>query len=129
MLGPFISALGSIWCPEHFVCVNPQCRRGLQDIGFVEEKGQLYCEYCFEKFIAPSCNKCNNKIKGDCLNAIGKHFHPQCFSCAHCKKEFGSNPFFLEEGLPYCEKMCKKNLEGQSFYAKGGRPFCKNHAR
>uniref|UniRef100_A0ABD2X499 PDZ and LIM domain protein Zasp n=1 Tax=Trichogramma kaykai TaxID=54128 RepID=A0ABD2X499_9HYME len=102
--GPFISALGSIWCPEHFVCVNPQCRRGLQDIGFVEEKGQLYCEYCFEKFIAPSCNKCNNKIKGDCLNAIGKHFHPQCFSCAHCKKEFGSNPFFLEEGLPYCEK-------------------------
>ena len=62
--GPFISALGQIWCPEHFVCVNPQCHRSLQDIGFVEEKGQLYCEYCFEKFIAPSCNKCNNKIKG-----------------------------------------------------------------
>lgn len=62
--GPFISALGQIWCPEHFVCVNAQCRRHLQDIGFVEEKGQLYCEYCFEKFIAPPCNKCNNKIKG-----------------------------------------------------------------
>lgn len=62
--GPFITALGQIWCPEHFVCVNSQCRRPLQDIGFVEEKGQLYCEYCFEKFIAPTCNKCNNKIKG-----------------------------------------------------------------
>ncbi|KAJ8679989.1 hypothetical protein QAD02_015776, partial [Eretmocerus hayati] len=102
--GPFISALGQIWCPDHFVCVNPQCRRGLQDIGFVEEKGQLYCEYCFERFIAPSCNKCNNKIKGDCLNAIGKHFHPECFSCAHCGKQFGNSPFFLEEGLPYCER-------------------------
>ncbi|XP_032453051.1 PDZ and LIM domain protein Zasp isoform X4 [Nasonia vitripennis] len=102
--GPFISALGQIWCPEHFVCVNPQCRRGLQDIGFVEEKGQLYCEYCFERFIAPSCNKCNNKIKGDCLNAIGKHFHPECFNCAHCGKHFGNSPFFLEEGLPYCER-------------------------
>ncbi|KYM79885.1 PDZ and LIM domain protein Zasp, partial [Atta colombica] len=101
--GPFITALGQIWCPDHFVCVNAQCRRPLQDIGFVEEKGQLYCEYCFEKFIAPTCNKCNNKIKGDCLNAIGKHFHPECFNCAYCGKLFGNNPFFLEEGLPYCE--------------------------
>ncbi|XP_072766086.1 uncharacterized protein [Anoplolepis gracilipes] len=101
--GPFITALGQIWCPDHFVCVNAQCRRPLQDIGFVEEKGQLYCEYCFEKYIAPTCNKCNNKIKGDCLNAIGKHFHPECFSCAYCGKLFGNNPFFLEEGLPYCE--------------------------
>ncbi|XP_032671168.1 uncharacterized protein LOC116844122 isoform X2 [Odontomachus brunneus] len=101
--GPFITALGQIWCPDHFVCVNSQCRRPLQDIGFVEEKGQLYCEYCFEKFIAPTCNKCNNKIKGDCLNAIGKHFHPECFNCAYCGKLFGNTPFFLEEGLPYCE--------------------------
>ncbi|XP_050464712.1 PDZ and LIM domain protein Zasp isoform X7 [Cataglyphis hispanica] len=101
--GPFITALGQIWCPDHFVCVNAQCRRPLQDIGFVEEKGQLYCEYCFERFIAPTCNKCNNKIKGDCLNAIGKHFHPECFNCAYCGKLFGNNPFFLEEGLPYCE--------------------------
>ncbi|XP_017767468.1 PREDICTED: PDZ and LIM domain protein Zasp isoform X4 [Eufriesea mexicana] len=101
--GPFITALGQIWCPDHFVCVNTQCRRPLQDIGFVEEKGQLYCEYCFERFIAPSCNKCNNKIKGDCLNAIGKHFHPECFKCSYCGKLFGNSPFFLEEGLPYCE--------------------------
>ncbi|XP_025073582.1 uncharacterized protein LOC105425203 isoform X2 [Pogonomyrmex barbatus] len=101
--GPFITALGQIWCPDHFVCVNAQCRRPLQDIGFVEEKGQLYCEYCFERFIAPTCNKCNSKIKGDCLNAIGKHFHPECFNCAYCGKLFGNSPFFLEEGLPYCE--------------------------
>ncbi|CAL1677263.1 unnamed protein product [Lasius platythorax] len=101
--GPFITALGQIWCPDHFVCVNGQCRRPLQDIGFVEEKGQLYCEYCFERFIAPTCNKCNNKIKGDCLNAIGKHFHPECFNCTYCGKLFGNSPFFLEEGLPYCE--------------------------
>ncbi|CAK9817331.1 PDZ and LIM domain protein Zasp [Anthophora plagiata] len=101
--GPFITALGQIWCPDHFVCVNTQCRRPLQDIGFVEEKGQLYCEYCFERFIAPTCNKCNSKIKGDCLNAIGKHFHPDCFKCSYCGKLFGNSPFFLEEGLPYCE--------------------------
>lgn len=61
--GPFITALGRIWCPEHFVCVNGSCRRPLQDIGFVEEKGDLYCEYCFEQFLAPPCDKCSGKIK------------------------------------------------------------------
>ncbi|XP_068081201.1 PDZ and LIM domain protein Zasp isoform X2 [Anabrus simplex] len=101
--GPFITALGRIWCPEHFICVNAQCRRPLQDIGFVEEKGDLYCEFCFEQYIAPTCSKCSKKVKGDCLNAIGKQFHPECFLCAYCGKLFGNNPFYLEDGLPYCE--------------------------
>uniref|UniRef100_A0A8D9BA69 PDZ and LIM domain protein Zasp n=1 Tax=Cacopsylla melanoneura TaxID=428564 RepID=A0A8D9BA69_9HEMI len=101
--GPFITALGKIWCPDHFVCVRSQCKRPLQDIGFVEEDSGLYCEYCFEQFLAPNCHKCSQKIKGDCLNAIGRHYHPECFTCAYCGKLFGNNPFFLEEGLPYCE--------------------------
>ncbi|XP_018788865.1 PREDICTED: PDZ and LIM domain protein Zasp isoform X5 [Bactrocera latifrons] len=101
--GPFITALGRIWCPEHFICVNANCRRPLQDIGFVEEKGDLYCEYCFEKYLAPTCSKCGSKIKGDCLNAIGKQFHPECFTCGHCGKLFGNTPFFLEDGNAYCE--------------------------
>ncbi|KAM8712351.1 hypothetical protein ACLKA7_012809 [Drosophila subpalustris] len=101
--GPFITALGRIWCPDHFICVNGNCRRPLQDIGFVEEKGDLYCEYCFEKYLAPTCSKCAGKIKGDCLNAIGKHFHPECFTCGQCGKVFGNTPFFLEDGNAYCE--------------------------
>ncbi|KAL1455239.1 hypothetical protein WDU94_009348 [Cyamophila willieti] len=101
--GPFITALGKNWCPDHFTCVRPQCKRPLQDIGFVEEDSGLYCEYCFEQFLAPNCHKCSQKIKGDCLNAIGRHYHPECFTCAYCGKLFGNNPFFLEEGLPYCE--------------------------
>ncbi|XP_032510919.2 PDZ and LIM domain protein Zasp isoform X4 [Danaus plexippus] len=101
--GPFITALGRIWCPEHFVCVSASCRRQLQDIGFVEENGQLYCEFCFEQYIAPPCDKCHNKIKQDCLTAIGKRFHPECFNCVYCGKLFGNSPFFVEDGLPYCE--------------------------
>ncbi|KAL5244921.1 hypothetical protein ACI65C_012331 [Semiaphis heraclei] len=101
--GPFITALGKIWCPEHFVCTNEKCRRPLQDIGFVEEDNGLYCEYCFEQYLAPVCSKCSKKIKGDCLNAIGKQFHPECFNCTYCGKLFGNSPFFLEDSLPYCE--------------------------
>ncbi|XP_056638449.1 PDZ and LIM domain protein Zasp isoform X14 [Diorhabda sublineata] len=101
--GPFITALGKIWCPNHFICATPSCRRPLQDIGFVEERGQLYCEYCFEQYLAPPCAKCAGKIKGDCLKAIGKNFHPECFNCTYCGKLFGNSPFFLEDGSPYCE--------------------------
>ncbi|KAJ8943356.1 hypothetical protein NQ318_002589 [Aromia moschata] len=101
--GPFITALGKIWCPNHFVCSTPTCRRPLQDLGFVEEHGQLYCEFCFEQYIAPPCSKCGAKIKGDCLKAIGKNFHPECFNCVYCGKLFGNSPFFLEDGNPYCD--------------------------
>lgn len=61
--GPFITALGRIWCPDHFICHNGNCKRPLADIGFVEEKGDLYCEYCFEEFLAPVCSKCNARVK------------------------------------------------------------------
>jgi hypothetical protein len=101
--GPFITALGRIWCPEHFICVNANCKRPLADIGFVEEKGDLYCEYCFEQYLAPSCTKCAKKVKGDCVNAIGKQYHPECFICSYCGRQFGNQSFFLEEGEPYCE--------------------------
>jgi len=37
------------------------------------------------------------------LNAIGKHFHPECFTCGQCGKIFGNRPFFLEDGNAYCE--------------------------
>ncbi|CRK95061.1 CLUMA_CG008541, isoform E [Clunio marinus] len=40
---------------------------------------------------------------GDCLNAIGKKFHPECFKCTYCGKLFGNSPFFLEDGAAYCE--------------------------
>ncbi|XP_035229767.1 PDZ and LIM domain protein Zasp-like [Stegodyphus dumicola] len=102
--GPFIIALNRTWCPDHFHCNNLHCKTHLIDIGFVEEQGQLYCERCYEAFLAPICNKCNVRIKGDCLNALDKQWHPECFICAYCKKPFGNNSFYLEDGLPYCEK-------------------------
>jgi len=102
--GPFISALGKCWCPEHFICSNPACKRSLQDCGFVEEKNTLYCENCFENHFAPTCFKCHQRIKGDCLLAINKQYHPECFVCTHCKKVFANTSFYLEDGLPYCER-------------------------
>ncbi|XP_075548927.1 Z band alternatively spliced PDZ-motif protein 52 isoform X4 [Dermacentor variabilis] len=102
--GPFVTALGRNWCPDHFLCSNGSCRKSLQDIGFVEEQGKLYCEHCYECYMAPICRKCGHRIKGDCLNALEQTWHPDCFVCTYCKTAFGNSSFYLEDGMPYCEK-------------------------
>lgn len=62
--GKFVTALGLTWCPSHFVCAMGECRRSLTDVGFVEEKKRLYCETCFENYLAPSCARCQKRVKG-----------------------------------------------------------------
>ncbi|KAK8376999.1 hypothetical protein O3P69_013576 [Scylla paramamosain] len=62
--GPFVSALGKTWCPDHFVCSTGSCRKALIDMGFVEEQGALHCEDCYEKYLAPICGKCDKRVKG-----------------------------------------------------------------
>jgi hypothetical protein len=102
--GAYVLATGLCWCPEHFTCANAACNRRLLDTGFVEEKGKKYCEKCFETLIAPICNKCGMPITADCLTALQKQWHPECFVCHHCSQPFGNAAFYLENGRPYCEQ-------------------------
>lgn len=60
--GPFLVALGKSWHPEEFNCAH--CKNTMAYIGFVEEKGALYCELCYERFFAPECGRCQRKILG-----------------------------------------------------------------
>ena len=45
---------------------------------------------------------------------MSKTFHPECFVCAYCGKIFANSPFYLEDGLPYCE-------EGKILYTKSNK--------
>ena len=119
--GPYISAIGRCYCVNHFTC--SKCSTNLTDTGFVEENGKLYCENDFEQFLAPNCAKCSEKILKviffcienlnsyflflhtnfkECVHALEKTWHPQCFLCTACKKSIGSGSFHVEEGQPYC---------------------------
>ncbi|GFO38246.1 PDZ and LIM domain protein 5, partial [Plakobranchus ocellatus] len=101
--GPFVTALGKCWCPDHFVCANPQCGTKLLDIGFVEEGGYLYCERDYADHFAPHCEKCGQAIIGECVNALQKSYHPSCFLCVQCMKPIGGTKFHIEDGKFYCE--------------------------
>lgn len=80
--GPFISAVGKIWCPNHFICANQSCCMSLIDVGFVEENGKLYCEKDYADYLAPKCHKCHSTILAECCSALDKTYHPECFCCA-----------------------------------------------
>lgn len=108
IFGPYILAGKSTWCKpcsqSSFVCNS--CHRSLLSVGFIEENqtGRYNCEHCFETYLAPMCSKCNTRIRGDCLNALGKQWHPNCFVCGHCRSPFGNSSFYLENNVPYCER-------------------------
>uniref|UniRef100_G1NF17 PDZ and LIM domain 5 n=1 Tax=Meleagris gallopavo TaxID=9103 RepID=G1NF17_MELGA len=99
--GPFLVALGKSWHPEEFNCAH--CKTSMAYIGFVEEKGALYCEVCYEKFFAPECSKCQKKILGEVINALKQTWHVSCFVCVACHNPIRNNVFHLEDGDPYCE--------------------------
>ncbi|KFV69042.1 PDZ and LIM domain protein 5 [Dryobates pubescens] len=99
--GPFLVALSKSWHPEEFNCAH--CKTSMAYIGFVEEKGALYCEGCYEKFFAPECSKCQRKILGEVINALKQTWHVSCFVCVACHNPIRNNVFHLEDGDPYCE--------------------------
>jgi len=116
--GPFVLAMSKSWCPEHFVCANPNCGVKLFDIGFVEEGGHLYCEKDYEQYFAPHCSKCSGVIIGECVNALNTTFHPQCFVCVQCRKPMGNSSFHIEDGEYYCDDDWKAQFQAICFGCK-----------
>ncbi|TRY64572.1 hypothetical protein DNTS_033871 [Danionella cerebrum] len=127
--GPFLVAMGKSWHKEEFVCWH--CHGSLADTGFVEERGGVYCERCYEEYMAPVCTHCHQKILGEgktlrlifpdqvtesfnpieaglyldeVINALKQTWHVNCFLCASCKQPIRNNTFHLEDGQPYCER-------------------------
>ncbi|KAM8940153.1 PDZ and LIM domain protein 5 isoform 2-T2 [Pelodytes ibericus] len=99
--GPFLLALGKSWHPEEFNCAH--CKKSMAEMGFVQEKGSLYCEICYEKFFAPDCARCQRKILGEVINALKQTWHVSCFVCVTCNTPIRNSVFHLEDGDPYCE--------------------------
>lgn len=55
-----ITALGQVWHPEHFVCV--ECQAELGTSGFFEREGKAYCEKDYQHLFSPRCSYCKGPI-------------------------------------------------------------------
>ncbi|XP_061888164.1 PDZ and LIM domain protein 5b isoform X1 [Entelurus aequoreus] len=123
--GPFLVAMGMSWHPEEFDCAH--CHSSLVDRGFVEEKGKVHCENCYEQFFAPTCALCQQKILGEIINALKQTWHVSCFVCVACQQPIRGNTFHMEDGQPYCEmdyyKLFGANCHGCDFPIEAGDKF------
>ncbi|NP_957134.2 PDZ and LIM domain protein 7 isoform 1 [Danio rerio] len=123
--GRYVVALGRSWHPEEFMCC--QCKRLLDEGGFFEEKGSIYCSKCYDNRYSPNCAKCKKIITGEIMHALKMTYHVQCFLCAACKLPIRNQAFYMEEGEPYCErdyeKMFGTKCHGCDFKIDAGDRF------
>ncbi|XP_026515226.1 PDZ and LIM domain protein 7 isoform X2 [Terrapene carolina triunguis] len=123
--GRYLVALGHYYHPEEFMCC--QCRKVLDEGGFFEEKGSVFCPKCYDMRYAPSCAKCKKKIGGEIMHALKMTWHVQCFTCAACRTPIRNRAFYMEEGQPYCErdyeKMFGTKCRGCDFKIDAGDRF------
>ena len=67
------------------------------------------------------------------VTALGRTWHPEHFSCAHCQKELGTKNFFERDGQPYCEPDYHHLFSPRCSYCNGPildvRQFYLNNCR
>ncbi|XP_041760444.1 PDZ and LIM domain protein 7 isoform X2 [Coregonus clupeaformis] len=123
--GRYLVALGQSWHPEEFWC--SQCKVVLDEGGFFEERGSVFCAKCYDNRYTPNCAKCKKKIIGEIMHALKMTYHVQCFMCAACKSPIRNQAFYMEEGEPYCErdyeKMFGTKCHGCDFKIDAGDRF------
>ncbi|KAK5645183.1 hypothetical protein RI129_006483 [Pyrocoelia pectoralis] len=65
------------------------------------------------------CSGCEKPIVGQVITALGKTWHPEHFTCAHCSQELGTRNFFERDGKPYCEPDYHNLFSPRCAYCNG----------
>merc|ERR1711907_144942 len=129
-----VEAGGKKYHPECFVCV--QCAKRFPGGKYIVDSssGCTYCEPCYISKKAPKCASCGRPIVGDCIEAGGNRYHPQCFCCTQCKKSFPDGKFVQENGRAYCQTCfvnkkapkcvkCKNAVVGEGVSLENGDTY------
>ncbi|GAB6030096.1 hypothetical protein CHUAL_005775 [Chamberlinius hualienensis] len=65
------------------------------------------------------CAACGKPIVGQVVTALAKTWHPEHFTCIHCKQELGTKNFFERDGQPYCETDYHNLFSPRCAYCNG----------
>uniref|UniRef100_A0AC34QJE6 LIM zinc-binding domain-containing protein n=1 Tax=Panagrolaimus sp. JU765 TaxID=591449 RepID=A0AC34QJE6_9BILA len=97
---PGVTALGKAYHVSCFLC--DQCQKQLAGCSFYNVDGKNLCQVDYMNSL-DKCEKCGTPITQKILRAMGKAFHPECFSCSACTKSLDGTPFTVDpSGAPYC---------------------------
>lgn len=141
--GRYLVALGRSWHPEEFTC--SQCKKVLDEGGFFEERGSVYCTKCYDNRYAPNCTKCKKKITGvraALLRGTNRLIRQQsCWMWVQVHVCLHEDSGIVEASSLFCQEImhalkmtyhvqcfkcaaCKTPIRNQAFYMEEGEPYC-----
>lgn len=133
--GQVLEAMGKKWHPACFIC--SECSGPLEG-GFGVKDGKPICKACCGQPAgggggAPPgkpCGRCGKPLSGSCINALGKTFHTECFTCFGCEGDI-SGGFVNINDEPFCKDCAASRrpkpeaqaLDPSKLCAKCGKPL------
>ncbi|KAF5401703.1 Paxillin a [Paragonimus heterotremus] len=105
----YITALDVPWHRTCFVCQD--CGKVLSGSTFHEIDDLPYCDSHYYTRRGLLCIACSKPITGRCVNALGRRYHPEHFTCAYCLQPLQTGTFKEHSNKPYCHQ-CFEQLFG-----------------
>uniref|UniRef100_A0A6Q2ZF23 LIM zinc-binding domain-containing protein n=1 Tax=Esox lucius TaxID=8010 RepID=A0A6Q2ZF23_ESOLU len=69
-----------------FTCTVCGC--DLARSGFFQKRGEYICTSDYQRLYGRRCDRCDGFISGEVVSALGRTYHPTCFVCSVCRKQF-----------------------------------------
>ena len=85
------TADGRKWHKACFRCAA--CDAALAGGEYFERDGSVFCRPDFYRRFGQVCSACGKVIEGTTVQALGRAFHAECFSCARCGKAIKGTKF------------------------------------
>ncbi|XP_077598344.1 thyroid receptor-interacting protein 6 isoform X1 [Stigmatopora nigra] len=86
-------AMEQVFHVECFTCIT--CHARLRGQPFYALDKKSYCETCYISTLE-QCSKCSKPILDRILRAMGKAYHPRCFTCVVCNCCLDGVPFTVD---------------------------------
>ncbi|NXJ82242.1 FBLI1 protein, partial [Trogon melanurus] len=97
---PTVEAMRKQYHAGCFTCRT--CHRLLAGQRYYQKDGRPACDACYQATLE-KCAKCRGLIAERIVRALGKGYHPGCFSCVACGRAIGAESFAVDErGEAYC---------------------------
>ncbi|EPQ20221.1 Filamin-binding LIM protein 1, partial [Myotis brandtii] len=95
-----VEAMKRQYHAQCFTCRT--CRRQLAGQSFYQKDGRPLCEPCYQDTLE-KCGKCGEVVREHIIRALGRAFHPTCFTCVSCARCIGDENFALDsQNEVYC---------------------------
>ncbi|XP_074970279.1 filamin-binding LIM protein 1 isoform X2 [Phalacrocorax aristotelis] len=91
---PTVEAMRKQYHADCFTCRT--CHRLLAGQRYYQKDGRPMCDTCYQATLE-KCAKCQGLIVERIVRALGKGYHPGCFSCATCGRPIGAESFAVDE--------------------------------